>query len=222
MLRALMSMDLESIVIYVLAVILAMSVHETAHGLVSYWLGDSTAKRNGRLSLNPFAHVDWMGLLCLLLFGFGWAKPVPVDPRYYKDPKGGMIWTAFAGPVANFLLAFVCLFVYLLLGSLVPGIAYNWFGSFISSLCVVTAQLSIGFGIFNLIPIPPLDGAKVFWAFLPDRDYYRFNTPQPWMTLLFLVVIGSGLLDSPLSVMRQTMTSWLLNGAAAIVQLFVH
>ena len=108
--------SLSQIIVLVIAVILSMSIHEVAHGLVSYWFGDPTARQAGRLSLNPFAHIDWSGLLCLLLFGFGWAKPVPVDPRYYKDPKAGMIWTAFAGPLANFLLSFVCVFLYYLRG----------------------------------------------------------------------------------------------------------
>ena len=100
-------LSIQSICIRVIAVILAMGIHESAHGLVSYWFGDPTAKEEGRLTLNPLAHVDWAGLLCLLVFRFGWAKPVPVDPRYYKDPKTGMIWTAFAGPIANFSLALV-------------------------------------------------------------------------------------------------------------------
>ena len=105
-----MSWNLEYIVSLVIAVILAMSIHEMAHGLVSYWLGDPTAKLQGRISLNPFAHIDWLGVLCLLLFHFGWAKPVPVDSSYYKDRKTGIIWTSFAGPIANFLLAFICVF----------------------------------------------------------------------------------------------------------------
>ena len=104
--------SLQSIVYLVIAVILSMSIHETAHGLVSYWIGDPTAKLEGRLSLNPFKHVDWLGLVCLLICGFGWAKPVPIDARYYKDAKTGIIWTSFAGPVANFLLSFICIFLF--------------------------------------------------------------------------------------------------------------
>lgn len=214
MLRSLMNLDFQSVIIYILAVVLAMSVHEMAHGLVSYLFGDPTAKRSGRLSLNPFAHIDWTGLACLLLFGFGWAKPVPVDPRYYKDPKTGMIWTAFAGPVANFLLAFVCLLIYFAMVSF--GLSANAVTLFIANLMIVTANLSVGFGIFNLIPVPPLDGAKIFWAFLPDREYYQFNQGKPWMTLLFLVLIGSGLLSQPLSIMRGTMMDWLMQAAAWI------
>ena len=104
--------NLSNIIYLVIAVVLSMSIHETAHGLVSYWMGDPTAKMEGRLSLNPFKHVDWIGLVCLLVCGFGWAKPVPVDARYYKDAKTGIIWTSFAGPIANFLLSFICIFLF--------------------------------------------------------------------------------------------------------------
>ena len=104
--------NLSNIIYLVIAVVLSMSIHETAHGLVSYWMGDPTAKIEGRLSLNPFKHVDWIGLVCLLVCGFGWAKPVPVDARYYKDAKTGIIWTSFAGPIANFLLSFICVFLF--------------------------------------------------------------------------------------------------------------
>ena len=104
--------SLQNIIYLVIAVILSMSIHETAHGLVSYWMGDPTAKLEGRLSLNPFKHVDWLGLVCLLICGFGWAKPVPIDARYYKDAKTGIIWTSCAGPVANFLLSFICVFLF--------------------------------------------------------------------------------------------------------------
>ena len=104
--------NLSNIIYLVIAVVLSMSIHETAHGLVSYWMGDPTAKMEGRLSLNPFKHVDWIGLVCLLVCGFGWAKPVPVDARYYKDAKTGIIWTSFAGLIANFLLSFICVFLF--------------------------------------------------------------------------------------------------------------
>lgn len=194
--------SISQIVILVIAVILAMSVHEMAHGLVSYWFGDPTAKVQGRLSLNPLAHIDWMGLLCLLVFGFGWAKPVPVDPRYYKDPKTGMIWTACAGPAANFLLAFVCVFLYYLVIRISPAFAAGTAGGFIEALLANTAMISTGFGIFNLIPIPPLDGSKILFAFLPDREYYRFTQGSPWMYLVFIALLYSGIISGPIGMLR--------------------
>lgn len=194
--------NLEYIVSLVIAVILAMSIHEMAHGLVSYWLGDPTAKLQGRISLNPFAHVDWLGVLCLLLFHFGWAKPVPVDPSYYKDRKTGIIWTSFAGPVANFLLAFVCIFCLILILKLNPLFLYSDLGSFLESILSMTATLNIGFGLFNLIPVPPLDGSKVLFAFLPDEQYYRFIQGSPFFMLVLVVLIYLGILSQPLSMMQ--------------------
>lgn len=197
-----MSWNLEYIVSLVIAVILAMSIHEMAHGLVSYWLGDPTAKLQGRISLNPFAHVDWLGVLCLLLFHFGWAKPVPVDPSYYKDRKTGIIWTSFAGPVANFLLAFVCIFCLILILKLNPLFLYSDLGSLLESILSMTATLNIGFGLFNLIPVPPLDGSKVLFAFLPDEQYYRFIQGSPFFMLVLVVLIYLGILSQPLSMMQ--------------------
>ena len=194
--------NLEYIVSLVIAVILAMSIHEMAHGLVSYWLGDPTAKLQGRISLNPFAHVDWLGVLCLLLFHFGWAKPVPIDPSYYKDRKTGIIWTSFAGPVANFLLAFVCIFCLILILKLNPLFLYSDLGSLLESILSMTATLNIGFGLFNLIPVPPLDGSKVLFAFLPDEQYYRFIQGSPFFMLVLVVLIYLGILSQPLSMMQ--------------------
>ena len=188
--------NLEYIVSLVIAVILAMSIHEMAHGLVSYWLGDPTAKLQGRISLNPFAHVDWLGVLCLLLFHFGWAKPVPVDPSYYKDRKTGIIWTSFAGPVANFLLALVCIFCLILILKLNPLFLYSNLGSLLESILSMTATLNIGFGLFNLIPVPPLDGSKVLFAFLPDIQ------GSPFFMLVLMVLIYLGILSQPLSMMQ--------------------
>ena len=182
-----------------------MSIHEVAHGVVSYWMGDPTAKMEGRLSLNPFKHVDWAGLVCLLFFGFGWAKPVPIDSRYYKDAKTGIIWTSFAGPVANFLLSFICVFIYYALYKIAPQFMFTSTGDFISSVLSYTGLISTGFGIFNLIPIPPLDGSKVVFSFLPDDKYYKFIEGAPWMNFLFIALIFTGILNMPLGMLRAQM-----------------
>ena len=196
-------MSLESLAVQMIAVILAMSVHEMAHGLMSYWLGDPTAKNMHRLSLNPFRHIDWSGLLCLLIFGFGWAKPVPVDPYYYKDRKTGCIWTAFAGPAANFILAFVCVLIYYGLIRFSPQFALmNGIGQFIEQVMAVTAIISTGFGIFNLIPVPPLDGSKIVFAFLPEDKYYKFTRGTPWMTILFIALLWSNVATGPIIWLR--------------------
>ena len=197
--------SLTNLFVLIVAVALSMTVHEVAHGLMSYWLGDPTAKMSGRLSLNPLHHIDWTGLVCLLFFGFGWAKPVPIDARYYKDTKGGIIWTSFAGPIANFLLSFLCIFLYCMLARYSTSFIFSMAGSIIMNILYNTAALSAGFGIFNLIPIPPLDGAKVFWAFLPDHLYYKFVEGTVWMNLVFLLLIISGVLSEPILMLRDGM-----------------
>lgn len=200
--------NISDIIYLAIGVILSMSIHEVAHGLVSYWMGDPTAKLEGRLSLNPFKHIDWAGLVCLLFFGFGWAKPVPIDSRYYKDAKTGIIWTSFAGPVANFLLSFICVFLFYALYKFAPQFIFTAAGNFISSVLSYTGLISTGFGIFNLIPIPPLDGSKVVFSFLPDDKYYKFIEGAPWMNFLFIALIFTGVLNSPLGMLRAQMISF--------------
>ena len=200
--------NISNIIYLAIGVILSMSIHEVAHGLVSYWMGDPTAKLEGRLSLNPFKHIDWAGLVCLLFFGFGWAKPVPIDSRYYKDAKTGIIWTSFAGPVANFLLSFICVFLFYALYKFAPQFIFTAAGNFISSVLSYTGLISTGFGIFNLIPISPLDGSKVVFSFLPDDKYYKFIEGAPWMNFLFIALIFTGVLNSPLGMLRTQMISF--------------
>ena len=200
--------SISDIIYLAIGVILSMSIHEVAHGLISYWMGDPTAKLEGRLSLNPFKHIDWAGLVCLLFFGFGWAKPVPIDSRYYKDAKTGIIWTSFAGPVANFLLSFICVFLFYALYKFAPQFIFTAAGNFISSVLSYTGLISTGFGIFNLIPIPPLDGSKVVFSFLPDDKYYKFIEGAPWMNFLFIALIFTGVLNSPLGMLRAQMISF--------------
>ena len=175
----------------VIGVFLCLTVHETCHGLAAYALGDPTAKHERRLSLNPLHHIDWFGLAAMLLVGFGWAKPVPVDMRYFKKPKQGMALTALAGPVSNLLLA-----VLLLLGARITIAHYvdTAFFSALLNFLARTAYMSIGLGLFNLIPISPLDGSKVLFAVLPDRAYLTLMRYEKYgMVLLFLLVwLGVG------------------------------
>lgn len=213
----LFGLDFRSIVIRVIAVILAMSVHEMAHGLVSYWFGDPTAKRNGRLSLDPLAHIDWAGLASLLLFGFGWAKPVPIDSSYYKNQRAGIIWTSFAGPAANFILAFVCLVLYALCIRFFPAFIVSTPGTFFASLFQTTAILSISFGIFNLLPIPPLDGAKIFFSFLPDDLYYRWMNGSPVFMLILFILLYTGILSGPLSQLTSAIYYFMANIASMLI-----
>lgn len=213
------NIDLEGLLSLVIAVVLAMSIHEMAHGLVSYWLGDPTAKMQGRISLNPFTHVDWLGVLCLLLFHFGWAKPVPIDASYYKDRKTGIIWTSFAGPLANFLLAFICVFIYILLIVFLPQFVYSGIGSFIVSTLSTSATLNVGFGLFNLIPVPPLDGSKILFAFLPDEQYYRFIEGSPFFMLVLILLIYMNVLNVPLAMLQNNILQFFINISSMILGL---
>ena len=170
----------------VAAVLLCLTVHETCHGLAAYALGDPTAKSMHRLSLNPLHHIDWFGLFMMLAAGFGWAKPVPVDPRYFKKPKEGMALTALAGPVSNFLLAFLFIFISKLIYLYAP---YTVVMGAVFTFCLYTAApLSIGLGLFNLIPIPPLDGSKIVAVLLPDRAYGTLMRYERYGMLLLLAL----------------------------------
>lgn len=178
------------------AVLLCLTVHETCHGLAAYALGDPTARRAHRLSLNPLRHIDWFGLLMMFAAGFGWAKPVPVNPNYFKKPKQGMALTALAGPVSNFLLALLTLLAARIFCDMA---AYSETDQRILDFLLMVAVLSIGLGLFNLVPIPPLDGSKVLFAVLPDRAYdWLMRNERYGMLLLFALVffdVGSNALS---------------------------
>ena len=170
----------------VLAVLLCLTVHETCHGLAALALGDPTAKRMRRLSFNPLHHIDWLGLAAMLVCGFGWAKPVPVDMRYFKNPKAGMALTALAGPASNLLLALLALLAASVTARLAPVSAFTlWLFYFLIDLAI----LSIGLGLFNLIPIPPLDGSKVLFSFLPEKAYYTLMRYERYGMLAMLAIV---------------------------------
>ena len=178
--------SLLSMVTRLAAVLLCLTVHESCHGLAAYALGDPTARREHRLSLNPLRHIDWFGLLMMFVAGFGWAKPVPVNPNYFKKTKQGMALTALAGPVSNFLLALLMLLAARIFCDVA---AYSEANQRILDFLLMVALLSIGLGLFNLLPIPPLDGSKVLFAVLPDGAYNQLMRYERYgMLLLFALV----------------------------------
>lgn len=185
-----------ALVLRLVSVFLCLTVHETCHGAAAYALGDPTAKRMHRLSLNPLRHIDWFGLAMMVLCGFGWAKPVPVDPRYFKKPKEGMALTALAGPVSNFVLAVV-----LMLGAraIYDHASYVTLWQQVFTFLLNTAVLSIGLGLFNLIPLPPLDGSKVLGALLSDRAYFTLMRYERYGMLVLILLsftnVGGGVLS---------------------------
>lgn len=204
--------SLLDLLLRVAAVLLCIILHEVSHGLAAYWLGDPTAKAQHRLSLNPLRHIDPFGALMMLLVGFGWAKPVPVDPRHFKHPKSGMALTALAGPISNFILAYLVLVIaYTVLGAAVAaGMAWNALIQGVIDFCTLTAGLSIGLGVFNLIPFPPLDGSKVLGIFLPDRIYNKVLRYEFAGTFILMALLWLGVLDTPLYAVRSWVTDGLL------------
>ena len=178
-------------------VFLCLTIHETCHGLAAYALGDPTAKSMHRLSLNPLRHIDWIGLCMMFFCGFGWAKPVPVDPRYFRKPKQGMALTALAGPVSNLLLALLLLLCSRLIYDFAP---YSDLWNLVFGFLLDTAVLSIGLGVFNLVPIPPLDGSKVLAAFLPDHAYFQLMRYERYGMLLLIFLsfrgVGGGVISA--------------------------
>ena len=192
-------------------ILLVLPLHECAHAWVAYRMGDSTAKNRGRLTLNPLPSIDPIGALCILLFGFGWAKPVPVDMRYFKKPKQGMAITALAGPVSNLLLAML-----LLLGARITIAHYvdTAFCSGLLNFLAMTAYMSVGLGLFNLIPISPLDGSKVLFAFLPDRAYMTLMRYEKYgMLVLFVLVwlgVGNNILSEGIYRVYELLVNWIV------------
>ena len=194
--------SLYTMILTVCSCLLCVTVHECCHGLAAYAMGDPTAKQAGRLSLNPLRHIDLMGLVMLALVKFGWAKPVPVDMRRFRNPKAGMALTALAGPAGNvvltaaaMLLHGVCYFYELYYESALWG----WLDTF----CIYTALLSAGLGVFNLIPVPPLDGSKVLFSVLPPRWYLWLMRYERYGMIVMMLLLLTGVLDWPLTVLRE-------------------
>ena len=187
-------------------ILLSLSIHECAHALVSYSLGDPTAKQRGRLTLNPLKHIHPLGTLCMLLFSFGWARPVPVEPGYYKNPKRGMVFCGIAGPLVNIMIGVRAYSIHC---------AMVWFAKnpsvlacvpilniFTDQLYILVAQFfgllgyyNILLSVFNLLPVPPLDGSRLAYAFLPEKYYFGIMKNERMIMLVMLVLLWIGLFD---------------------------
>lgn len=172
----------------VLALLLVFPVHEFAHGLAAYACGDKTAKYQGRLTLNPLAHIDVLGFVFILLFGFGWAKPVQIDSRYFKNRRLGTVCTAAAGPVSNVLFCFVSYLIYGVLSVYAAQNSLEWLSIF-SQLFFFMTIYNATFAVFNLIPVPPLDGSKIVAELLPVKWRFRYYNLERYSHIIFIALI---------------------------------
>lgn len=203
---------LTELIITIPAVLVALMVHEVCHGLAALALGDSTAKIDGRLSLDPFRHIDPIGFICLLFFHVGWAKPVNVNVRNLKKPKRDMALIALAGPLSNFILGFVMMLLSVLLTFSGTNVALA-----LGKFCYYTCSISICLGVFNLIPVPPLDGSKILFSFLPFEWTFKVQQYQQWIQFILLLGLFLGFLDIPLAFLQNTVMNGMWNIIAGIL-----
>lgn len=196
------------LVIQAAVALLCIIIHECAHGFAADRMGDHTARRSGRLSWNPLRHIDPFGLIMMIVAGVGWAKPVPVNPGNFRHPKRGMAITALAGPAANFVLAYAAL---ICMGLIYRSSLSLWSEPvyFLFVTLFQIASLSVGLGVFNLIPIPPLDGSKVLFSFLPDLIYFTILRYERYIMLALFALVFVGVLDAPLRLGINQVLRWL-------------
>lgn len=200
-----------------IVMLVAIPMHEAAHAWVSAALGDTTARDRGRLTLNPVAHFDLLGAICMIFAGVGWAKPVPANPRRFKNPRVGMALTAAAGPAANLLLAYLSAILYKLLYALSPNTVF-W--NFLLQLLYVMLTLNVTLAVFNLLPVPPFDGSRIAGLLLPRRLYFRVMQYERYIFIGVFLLLMLGVLDTPLYLLQSAAFRW-LNAATRFVDLLL-
>ena len=192
-------MDLFDILVRAIVLMTAIPVHEAAHAYVADRLGDHTARYQGRLTLNPMAHFDLVGSMAMILTGIGWARPVPINPRNFRDMKKGMAISAAAGPISNVLVAAISLAIAKILLYAGYGMGMNHVISTLYTIFRSMCIINISLAIFNLIPIPPFDGSRIFNYFLPDKFYFKIMEYERYIFIGLLFVLFTGILDGPIN-----------------------
>lgn len=189
-----------------IVVFLCLPVHELCHGLAAYKLGDDTAKKLGRLSFNPIAHLDPVGTIMIFLFGIGYAKPVPINPLKFRDYRKGIALTALAGPLSNFAMAFVFAFI----GSALERFAGGGTAVGVITLLIsLAADINISLAVFNLLPIPPLDGSRILGVILPDRLYEKYFRYERYIMIGLMVLLFVGVFNAPLNFLNNIFHSFI-------------
>lgn len=201
-----------------IGMLLAIPLHESAHAWASAKLGDPTAKNMGRLTLNPLAHFDLMGALCMIVAGVGWAKPVPVYPTRYKNPKVGMALSAAAGPLSNFLAAYLFVVLDKLVYYFVPQ-TMLW--GVVELFLQVLVSLNLSLAIFNLLPVPPFDGSRIATLFLPSKWYFRVMQYERYLFIAMFVLLVMGVFDAPLAWMNQIALNFLNLATGYVDQIYM-
>ena len=194
-------MDLFSILVRAIVLFTAIPIHEAAHAYVADKLGDPTARYRGRLTLNPIAHFDLIGSMAMLFTGIGWAKPVPINPLNFKDTKKGMAISAAAGPISNLIVAAISLALSKILLYAGYGMGVNTVISTLYTVFNSMCFINISLAIFNLIPIPPFDGSRIFNYFLPDKWYFKIMEYERYIFIGLFILLFTGILDLPLNVL---------------------
>ncbi|MBQ2469413.1 MAG: site-2 protease family protein [Clostridia bacterium] len=225
-LERIFGIDLKTFLLSLPIILIALVVHEVSHGYIAMKLGDPTARNLGRLTLNPLKHLDPIGTICMVFFHFGWAKPVPINTRYFKKPKRDMALTALAGPVSNFILGFFGILVYRILyaiftnvaGPTTPDLAINVMNTTLNFFYMF-GFLNVSLGVFNLIPIPPLDGSRILLVFLPTKAYFAVMKYERYIMIGFFVLLfvgrRVGFIFSPIS----TLVGWIIDGMEWLIRL---
>ena len=200
----------ENMIFRIPALLIALTIHEYAHARVAVWLGDDTPKVMGRLTLNPIAHLDPFGLIMLWLFKFGWAKPVPINPNNFKNWRKGEILVSLAGPGANIIMAFLAAIIYGILAKM------QLLSGNVDTVLKLTYSYNIIFAVFNLIPLPPLDGSKVLMNLLPGRQANMFEKIEPYAPFILLGLVYLNVINIIITPLYNIL-SFIINGFVMII-----